>query len=67
VLLSDRPLFFVLTAYAIRTSALSMYYTLRDTMRDHGGTLTTGEMVLSEQSGNHLLSTAIFARWEPGT
>jgi 23S rRNA (cytosine1962-C5)-methyltransferase len=65
-LLTDRPLFFVLTAYAIRTSALSMYYALRETMRDHGGKLATGEMVLVEQSGNHLLSTAIFARWEPG-
>ena len=65
-LMSDRPLFFVLTAYAIRTSALSMYYALQDTMRGHGGTLTTGEMVLAEQSAKHLLSTAIFARWEPG-
>lgn len=65
-LLSDRPLFFVLTAYAIRTSALSMYYALRDTMQDFGGIITTGEMVLSEQSGNHLLSTSIFARWELG-
>ena len=65
-LLGEQPLFFVLTSYAIRTSALSMYYALQDTMRGYGGMLTTGEMVLSEQSASHLLSTAIFARWEPG-
>ena len=64
-LLSDRPLFFVLTAYAIRTSALSIYYALQEILADHGGSLTTGEMVLREQSAGHVLSTAIFARWAP--
>ncbi|WP_069803469.1 class I SAM-dependent methyltransferase [Thermogemmatispora onikobensis] len=62
-LLSDEPLFVVLTTYAIRASALSLYYALEEMMRGYGGTITTGEMVLVEESAQRLLSTAIFARW----
>jgi 23S rRNA (cytosine1962-C5)-methyltransferase len=62
-LLSDEPLFVVLTTYAIRASALSLYYALAEMMRGYGGTITTGEMVLVEESAQRLLSTAIFARW----
>lgn len=61
--LSDRPLFFVLTAYAIKSSALGLYYVMQDLMRSYGGVLSTGEMVLGERSAGRLLSTAIFARW----
>nr|BBH95381.1 SAM-dependent methyltransferase [Thermogemmatispora argillosa] len=62
-LLSEEPLFVVLTTYAIRASALSLYYALAEMMRGYGGTITTGEMVLIEESAQRLLSTAIFARW----
>ena len=62
-LLSGQPLFVVLTAYAIRASALSVYYAMQETVEGLGGTLETGEMALVEQSGKRLLSTAIFARW----
>lgn len=61
-LFSDRPLFFVLTAYAIRFSALGLRYTLAETMQGYGGDLIGGETVLRDRS-NRLLSTAIFARW----
>ncbi len=64
LLLSERPLFAVLTAYAIRTSALSLYYALDEMCEGVGGSLTCGEMVNVEQSAGRLLSTAIFARWE---
>jgi 23S rRNA (cytosine1962-C5)-methyltransferase len=62
-LLSEQPLFVVLTAYAIRTSALSLYYLLQEMLHGYGGTMTAGEMVLVEESAHRLLSTAIFARW----
>jgi 23S rRNA (cytosine1962-C5)-methyltransferase len=62
-LLSEEPLFVVLTTYAIRSSALSLYYALKEMMRGYGGTITTGEMALVEESAQRLLSTAIFARW----
>jgi 23S rRNA (cytosine1962-C5)-methyltransferase len=62
-ILSPQPLFVVLTAYAIRASALSVHYALQDMMGNHQGTGETGEMVLVERSGNRVLSTALFARW----
>lgn len=63
-LLSERPLFTVLTAYAIRTSALSLHYALDEMFAGYNGALTSGEMVNVEQSGGRMLSTAIFSRWE---
>lgn len=62
--LSERPLFTVLTAYAIRTSALSLHYALDEMFAGYHGTLTSGEMVNVEQSAGRMLSTAIFSRWE---
>jgi 23S rRNA (cytosine1962-C5)-methyltransferase len=62
-LFTAEPLFVVLTAYAIRFSALGLYYLLDETVSGYGGTLSGGEMVLRERSAGRLLSTAIFARW----
>jgi 23S rRNA (cytosine1962-C5)-methyltransferase len=62
-LLSDRPLFVILTAYAIRASALSIHYAVAEMVKDLGGALESGELALQEQSAGRLLSMAIFARW----
>lgn len=62
-LLSPTPLFVVLTAYAIKISALGIYYALDDMLQDYNGTLVGGEMVTVERSGGRYLSTALFARW----
>jgi len=62
-ILSDQPLFLVLTAYAIRASAMTAYYALQDTVAGLGGQLETGELALVERSAGRYLSTAIFARW----
>lgn len=62
-LLSDEPLFVILTAYAIRASALTGYYALQEIVADLGGQTETGELTLVERSAGRLLSTAIFARW----
>lgn len=62
-LLSPQPRFVILTAYAIRASALSIYYAMQEMTRGLGGTLETGELALVEKSAGRLLSTAIFARW----
>ena len=62
-LLEAQPLFVVLTAYAIRASALSIYYAMQDMIAGLGGRLETGELALMEKSAGRLLSTAIFARW----
>ncbi len=63
-IMSDTPLFAILTAYAIRTSALSLQHCLAEMVRGMGGALEAGEMVINEQSEGRLLSTAIFARWD---
>ncbi len=60
---SPQPLFVVLTAYAIKLSALSLYNLLQDIMAGYGGTLNAGEMILRESHAGRALSTAIFARW----
>ncbi len=62
-LLSSNPLFIVLTAYAIRASALSIYYPLAELTAGLDGQLETGELVLEEDSAGRILSMAIFARW----
>jgi 23S rRNA (cytosine1962-C5)-methyltransferase len=62
-ILSPKPLFVILTAYAIRASALSAYYAVREMMADLSGEIETGELALIETSAGRLLSTAIFARW----
>jgi len=64
LLLSDRPIFVALTAYAIRASALSLYYSLDEMLQGFNGSLTAGELALVQKSNQRLLSTSIFARWE---
>lgn len=61
--LSEPPLFVVLTAYAIRASAVGLYYALDEMMSGYGGSITVGEMGIVEQSAGRVLSTALFARW----
>lgn len=62
-ILSPDPLFVQLTAYAVKASAVTMYYAVEDIMRSFTGTVTTGELGLSERSRNRFLSMAIFTRW----
>jgi 23S rRNA (cytosine1962-C5)-methyltransferase len=62
-LLSERALFVVITAYAIRASALTVYYALDELLRGREGFLSAGELALVERSAGRLLSTAIYARW----
>jgi 23S rRNA (cytosine1962-C5)-methyltransferase len=62
-ILSEHPLFVVVTAYAIRASALSLYSGLEEMMTGLGGHLTAGELVIEERSAGRVLSAAIYARW----
>lgn len=62
-LLSAQPLFVILTAYAIRASALSAYYAMQEMTAGLGGEIETGELALIERSAGRRLSMAIFARW----
>jgi 23S rRNA (cytosine1962-C5)-methyltransferase len=62
-ILSRQPRFVLLTAYAVKASAATLYYAMDEIMRGQAGQVEAGEVVLNEQSAGRLLSTAIFARW----
>ncbi len=61
--LSPQPRFFVLTAYAVQASALSLYYAVQDHLSFRKGELSCGELTLMEKSAARLLPMAIFVRW----
>ena len=62
-LLDPDSRFLVLTAYAVRMSALAVGELVKQTLADLGGTVELGEMAVREESRGLLLPTAIFARW----
>jgi 23S rRNA (cytosine1962-C5)-methyltransferase len=62
-ILSPKPAFFVITAYAIRASALSLFFAVEEMLAGYRGSLSTGELVVREKSKGRLLSAAIFVRW----
>ncbi len=51
----------VLTAYAIRASALTLDCLVRETLPN--GTQTAGELALAEESGTRLIGASLFVRW----
>ena len=59
--LSQKPLFVIVNAYAISASALMLENVLQDYLKT--GKTEVGELVLEEKSAKRLLSTGIFARW----
>ena len=61
-ILSNNPLFILVNAYAISTSAITLENTLSDFTKPLEGNLDSGELTLTDNSGK-LLSTGIFARW----
>ena len=61
--LSDKPLFVILTSYATDSSSLSLGYALEETMTNFGGGVEAGELCLLEKSKNRLISLANTAVW----
>lgn len=65
--LSDDPLFTLLSVYAIRASFLSNHELMADIFHDLPGTLESGELVLRETTADgspgRALSTSLFSRW----
>ncbi|MHB1004478.1 MAG: class I SAM-dependent methyltransferase [Chloroflexota bacterium] len=64
-ILSDRPLFLLVTGYAIEDSSLTLYNLVEEAMRGRSGRTTAGELVLPDTAGRSL-SLAIYARWATG-
>ena len=63
-ILSERPLFVVLTVYAVKVSAIHIYYALQEMVKNLGGSLECGELVTEDKSFGRLLSQAVYARWK---
>ncbi len=61
--LSDKPLFVILTSYAIDSSSLSLGYALKETMKDFGGQIEAGELCVLEKSNNRIIPLANTAVW----
>lgn len=61
--LAPQPRFVLLTAYAVKASALTLYYAIEEVMHGFTGQTEAGEVVLQEKSAGRLLSMAIFGRW----
>lgn len=62
-ILSTRPQFLLLTAYAVKASALTLYFAIEETMRKIRGETSIGEVILQEKNGRNAISKAIYARW----
>ncbi|MEM8827566.1 MAG: class I SAM-dependent methyltransferase, partial [Pseudomonadota bacterium] len=60
-LIDERSKYVVLTAYAVRMSALALGALVRE--RLPGGRIEMGEMTVREEARGILLPTAIFTRW----
>jgi 23S rRNA (cytosine1962-C5)-methyltransferase len=62
-LLDVRRSALVLTAYAIRASALSIGQLVAETVGERGGHLETGELAICEESGSRAVATSLYSRW----
>lgn len=60
--LSDQPLFVLLSTYAVRVSGLSLSYLLQEMMQGRQGYFEAGEMGTAEANGRALV-IACYARW----
>lgn len=63
-LVADDARFVILTAYAIRASALSVGRSLAAALKGRGGSIETGELAVREETGG-LLPTSMYAQWQP--
>jgi 23S rRNA (cytosine1962-C5)-methyltransferase len=61
--LSDHPLFTILSVYAVKMPAIHVYSALAEMMKGYGGDLECGELATKEASSGKLLSQAVYARW----
>jgi 23S rRNA (cytosine1962-C5)-methyltransferase len=62
-LLSDNPLFFLMSGYAAGYSSLAFAYNLESLQKKYGGSITFGDLTIEESENKRLLPCGIFARW----
>ncbi len=62
-LLAPKQSRLVLTAYAIRASALALDGLTREVMAARGGAVESGELAITEEGGRRALGTSLYSRW----
>ncbi len=62
-LLSDNPSFVILTAYAMRLSSVSLGNLMQDILKDRGGNVEYGELLIEQENKQRFLSTSLYSRW----
>ena len=62
-ILSDKPLFVILTSYATDSSSLPLGYALSEVMKDFNGKVESGELCVLEKSNQRSISLANTAVW----
>lgn len=65
-ILNERPLFVIVTLYAVKASALHVGQAVQELMGAYRGTTAFGELVLREKSASRVLSMAVYGRWQAG-
>ncbi len=61
--LSDHPLFVVLTIYAVKLPAIHAWAAMSEMMEGFNGVMECGELVTQEKSAGRLLSQGVYSRW----
>ena len=61
--LSKNPHFIILTAYAVKASALTLHEVVAEMMNKFDGNTHAGELALKEKSEGRYLSRAIYCTW----
>lgn len=62
-ILSDKPLFVILTSYATDSSSLALGYALSEMTKSLNGKVEQGELCILEKSNNRIISLANTAIW----
>lgn len=62
-ILNEQPVFVLLTVYAVKASAIHLYYALQEMMDGFTGDIECGELVTQEKGAGRLLSQAVYTRW----
>ncbi len=64
-ILSDKALFYTLTAYAMRASYAAFDELMIEVMTGQGGIVESGELMIAEEGGARNLNTSLYTRWRP--
>ncbi|MBU0611976.1 class I SAM-dependent methyltransferase [Patescibacteria group bacterium] len=63
-ILSDKPLFVILTSYTVNSSSLSLKYALEELTKNFSGRTENGELCILEKSHERIISLANTVVWE---